>query len=111
LGELGRADRGEILGMAEQDGPGIADPFMEADGAFGAVLHEIGGGLTKLQCHFCSPSAGYGSDETREHRPGLAAGTCPASPGASARPFRPAIQDGGTGMPDSDPENASPPMF
>ena len=47
--EFGGADRREILGMAEQDSPGAAKPFVKMDRAFGRVLGEIGGNLTKLQ--------------------------------------------------------------
>jgi hypothetical protein len=39
--QFGGADRGEVLGMREQDGPFVADPFMEADAALGGVGLEV----------------------------------------------------------------------
>ena len=42
VAQLGRADRREILGMREQDGPTVADPFMEPDAALGGFGLEVG---------------------------------------------------------------------
>ncbi|MEX5728118.1 hypothetical protein Ga0609869_001471 [Rhodovulum iodosum] len=49
--ELGGADRGEILGMREQDGIAVADPVVKVDLAFGGVGGEVGGGVIDAQCH------------------------------------------------------------
>jgi hypothetical protein len=48
------ADRREVLGMRKQDRPGVPDPFMKTDAAFGGVSFEIGGGVAKLQGHWTS---------------------------------------------------------
>jgi hypothetical protein len=50
--ELGRADRREVLGVAEEDGPVIADPLVEADLALGGRGGEIGGGVAQSDGHF-----------------------------------------------------------
>src|SRR5690606_374377 len=49
--ELGRADRGEILGVREQDDPIAACPVMKADFALGGVLLEIRGDVTDTDAH------------------------------------------------------------
>ena len=41
--ELGGADGGEVLGVREEDGPVVADPLVEVDGALGGVGGEVGG--------------------------------------------------------------------
>jgi len=43
--EFGGADRGEVLGMGEENGPAVSDPFMEVDGALGGVGGEIGSNI------------------------------------------------------------------
>src|SRR6185437_12621052 len=51
LAELGRADRGEILGMREQHHPFRADPVVEADRAVGRILGEIGCCIAEAKSH------------------------------------------------------------
>ena len=46
--EFGGADRREILGVREQHGPIIAEPFMEVDFALGGFGFEIRGGVANL---------------------------------------------------------------
>ena len=41
VAELGRADRGEVLGMGKQNRPSIADPIVERDSAFRRLRSEI----------------------------------------------------------------------
>src|SRR6185436_5146461 len=41
VAELGRADRGEILRMGEEDGPSRADPLVEVDGPLGGLRSEV----------------------------------------------------------------------
>ena len=43
VAELGGADGGEIFGVGEEDGPAVADPFVEIDGALGSFGGEVGG--------------------------------------------------------------------
>ena len=45
VAELGRADRGEVLGVREQHRPGVADPVVELDRALGGVGLEVGCGV------------------------------------------------------------------
>jgi hypothetical protein len=47
VAELSGADRGEILRVREQHRPGIADPAVEADPAFGGFGLEIRSHLTE----------------------------------------------------------------
>src|SRR6201984_2313676 len=49
--ELGRADRGKILGVREQKCPAIADPVVELDFAFGGFGLEIRGRRAHLKGH------------------------------------------------------------
>jgi hypothetical protein len=51
VAELGRADGREVLGMGEEDGPGVADPLVEADPALGGVRLEVRCRVAELQCH------------------------------------------------------------
>ena len=53
--EFRRADRGEIARVAEQDGIAVADPVMQADGAFGRLGGEIGGNIVDAQRHARGP--------------------------------------------------------
>ena len=46
--ELGGANRGEILGMREQQCPAIADPVMEFDFPFGGLGYEVRSDSTNL---------------------------------------------------------------
>src|SRR3546814_21121920 len=55
LAQFGRADRGEILRVAEEKSPGRPKPFVEADGPLRAVLFEIGRDLAELYGHVPSP--------------------------------------------------------
>jgi hypothetical protein len=41
--EFGGADGGEVLGVGEEDGPVVADPLVELDGAVGGVGRKVGG--------------------------------------------------------------------
>ena len=52
VAELGGADRREVLGVREQDGPAIADPVVEGDGALGGLGGEVG--------HFAVDAQGHG---------------------------------------------------
>ena len=49
--EFGRADRSEILGVAENDGIAAIKPVVKPDLAFGAVGREIGGERVDAQGH------------------------------------------------------------
>src|SRR3546814_215631 len=49
--QLGRADRREILGVAEEQAPGRPEPLVETDTPLRAVSLEIGGNLAKLDRH------------------------------------------------------------
>ena len=51
LAQLGGADRGEVLRMAEQHAPAIAEPLVEVHRALAGVLLEIGGDLAELDVH------------------------------------------------------------
>ena len=51
VAELGRADRREVLGVREQDAPGVAEPLVEADVAFGGFGLEVGGGVADAKRH------------------------------------------------------------
>src|SRR6516164_2905272 len=54
--ELGRTDRGEILWVRKEHGPGITDPVMEADAALGRFCLKIRGDIADLESHFSAPS-------------------------------------------------------
>jgi len=47
VAQLGRAHRGEVAGVREQDDPRVADPVVEVDAALRAVGREVGGGITQ----------------------------------------------------------------
>ena len=49
--ELGGADGGEVLGVGEEDAPAVAQPFVEADLAFGGFRLEVGRGVADAQSH------------------------------------------------------------
>ena len=49
VAELGGADRGEVLGVGEQDAPGIAEPLVEPDLALRGVRLEIGRGIADTE--------------------------------------------------------------
>ncbi|MCY1350079.1 hypothetical protein D9M69_363020 [compost metagenome] len=55
VAQLGGADRGEVLRVGEQDGPLVADPLVEVEGAFGGFCGEIGGFVTNADCHVRPP--------------------------------------------------------
>ena len=59
VAELGRADRGEVLGVGEEHGPRVADPVVELDRAFGGLGLEVRGGVAKLQSHFFVLLSGF----------------------------------------------------
>jgi hypothetical protein len=40
--QLGSADRGEIFGMRKENGPTVADPLVEVDGAVGCFGSKVG---------------------------------------------------------------------
>ena len=65
LAELGGADGGEVLGMAEQHGPARTEPVVKTDPAVRGVLFEVGGGLAQLNAH------GHSSVMGDLMRPGL----------------------------------------
>src|SRR5690606_267366 len=50
--ELGRAYRRKILGMRKQDGPAIADPFVEPDRAVGRLGREIWSNVIDAKAHW-----------------------------------------------------------
>ena len=49
--ELGRADRREVLRVAEEQAPRIAQPLVEADRTLGALLFEVRRGLAEEDAH------------------------------------------------------------
>jgi len=49
LAELGGADRGEVSGMREEDGPRTTDPFVELDQTSCSLSLEIGGDATETE--------------------------------------------------------------
>ncbi len=55
VAEFRRADGREVFGMREQDGPAVADPFVETDGALGGFGSEIGGSVVDAYGHDGSP--------------------------------------------------------
>src|SRR4029077_12449290 len=60
----------EVLGMAEEDGPVIAEPFVEADLALGRLGGEIGGGVPKSDGHFGVAPGVQGTGATAGFRRG-----------------------------------------
>src|SRR5215467_12572746 len=51
VAKLGRAHWREVLGVREQDGPGIADPVVEANFAIGRLRLEIRRRIIEGECH------------------------------------------------------------
>ena len=51
VAELGRADRGEVLRVREQDDPRVADPVVEADRPLCRLGLKVGRSIAELQCH------------------------------------------------------------
>ena len=51
VAKLGGADRGEVLGVREQDGPGIADPVVKFDFAFRRLRLEIRRRVANRESH------------------------------------------------------------
>lgn len=49
LSQLGGADRGEVLGVGEEDEPVVADVLMKVDGPLGGVGLEVGGSVAQAQ--------------------------------------------------------------
>lgn len=47
--ELGGADGGEVCGVREENGPGVADEIVELDGALGGLGVEVGGDGAKTE--------------------------------------------------------------
>jgi hypothetical protein len=43
IAEFGSANGGEVFGMGKQNGPAIADPFVELDGSLGGFGDEVRG--------------------------------------------------------------------
>ena len=66
VAELGRADRGEVLRMREQDGPRIADPIVESYAAFGCFCFKIRCGLANSHNSFPFPLVG--EDQIQEQK-------------------------------------------
>jgi hypothetical protein len=48
IAELRGAHRGEVLGVREQHGPGVADPLVKTDTAVSCLGFEIRGGVAEL---------------------------------------------------------------
>src|SRR5262249_13017156 len=55
VAELGGAYRREVLGMRKQHGPGIVDPVVEANAAFGCISLEIWSRIINLKSHRVPP--------------------------------------------------------
>jgi hypothetical protein len=55
VAELGGADRGEVLGVGEQDPPGFAEPVVEADRPFARLRLEVRSGIANGQWHGLPP--------------------------------------------------------
>src|SRR5262249_17280383 len=53
--ELGRAHRGEVLGMREEDGPPVPDPLVEVDLSLGGLGGEGWGFPVDPYCHVMPP--------------------------------------------------------
>lgn len=51
VAQFGGADRGEVLGVAEQHRPGSFDEIVEVDGALGGFESEVRGGIANQDCH------------------------------------------------------------
>jgi Ca2+:H+ antiporter len=51
VAQLGGADRGEVTGMREEDGPAVADPVVEADGAGRGLRGEVRSRIAQSQSH------------------------------------------------------------
>ena len=49
VSELGRADRREVLGVAEEHAPRVAQPLVEVDRALSGLGGEVGGGVAQSQ--------------------------------------------------------------
>ncbi len=49
--ELGGADGREVLGVGEENGPAVADPFVEVDGALRGFGGEIGSNIVDAERH------------------------------------------------------------
>ena len=47
--EFGGADGREVLGVGEENGPAVADPFVEVDGPLGGFGGEIGGNIVDAE--------------------------------------------------------------
>src|SRR5271168_119036 len=56
--QFGGADRGEILGVGEQNDPAVACPFIEIDHPFGRVLREVRRDIVDLKRHGWFPLGG-----------------------------------------------------
>src|SRR6185436_11986274 len=55
VAELGRAHRREVLRVREEDGPAIADPLVEVDGALGGLCREVRRLAVDSECHGILP--------------------------------------------------------
>src|SRR5215469_13852062 len=51
VAELSGTDRSEIFRMREEDGPTVADPFVELDGTLGSVSGKVGCKIVDAQTH------------------------------------------------------------
>src|ERR1700761_6708325 len=56
VAELGGADRGEVLGVREQNPPGIPEPVVEVDRPFARLGLEVRSGIADSQWHWSSSS-------------------------------------------------------
>ncbi|MNP40369.1 hypothetical protein D3C76_1340070 [compost metagenome] len=88
VAQLGGADRGEVLRVGEQDGPLVADPLVEVEGAFGAFGGEIGGFVTNADSHVRPPFCWLGG--CRAHGRGRKQAREPAGPESIGRRSEPA---------------------
>src|SRR6185437_16980048 len=90
LGELGGADRCVILGMADQDAPGIAEPIVKPDLPGRAVLLEVRGDLPELYRHGLPPRVAVGADMRSSPQIAKVMGSAAGrrSPAAAARRSR-----------------------
>ncbi len=54
--EFSGADRSEVLGVAEQDRPAVADPVVQGDLSQLGRNGQVGDGVANAKCHGFSPS-------------------------------------------------------
>jgi hypothetical protein len=62
IAQLRGAHGSEVLGMREQDGPAVANPFVEVNRAASCFRGEIGGSVVDAQGHFSFSVESWGVD-------------------------------------------------